>query len=160
MSANDPIRTHVARLLDWGEAHATFDKAVDGVPPAYRGRVPGGLPYSPWQLLEHLRIAQHDLLDFCVNADYREMSWPDDYWPTSPAPPSDAAWDESIAAFRADRDALKALAADPSLDLTAEIPHGSGQTYLREILLAADHNAYHVGELVVTRRLLGIWGNG
>jgi hypothetical protein len=151
------LRDHIARLLDWGEAHATFDKAVAGLAEPLRGRTPEGVPYSPWQLVEHLRITQHDILDFCVNPDYRELAWPDDYWPASSAPPSPAAWNECLRRFREDRTQLQRLARDPALDLTARIPHGTGQTYLRELLLAADHAAYHVGELIVVRRLLGAW---
>jgi uncharacterized damage-inducible protein DinB len=154
----DPaIREHLARFLSWDEAHAGFDKAVAGLPEPLRGTAPAGLPYSPWQLVEHLRIAQHDLLEFCRNPKYQELDWPDDYWPDAAAPPSAAAWDESLLRFREDRAALQALARDPAIDLTARIPHGTGQTYLRELLLAADHTAYHVGELVVVRRLLGAW---
>jgi hypothetical protein len=151
------LRDHVAGLLDWGEAHATFDTAVAGLPEPLRGRAPAGLPYSPWQLVEHLRITQHDLLDFCINPEYRELEWPNDYWPPSPAPPSAKAWDESVRRFRDDLAALQRLARDPTVDLAARIPHGTGQTYLRELLLAADHAAYHIGELIVVRRLLGAW---
>jgi hypothetical protein len=153
---DDAVREQLSRVLDWQDAHATFDTAVEGIPPGLRGRQPQGLPYSPWQLLEHLRIAQWDILDFCRNPGYREMHWPDDYWPATAAPPSEAAWEESVAGYRADRAELKRMATDPAVDLLAPIPHGSGQTYLREILLAADHGAYHVGQLVVMRRLLGI----
>jgi len=151
------LRDHVAKLLGWQEAHAGFDKAVAELPEALRGRVPQGLPYSPWQLVEHMRITQHDILDFCRNPAYQEVSWPDDYWPRSPAPPSAAAWDETLRRFREDRTALQRLARDPAIDLAARIPHGTGQTYLRELLLVADHTAYHVGELIVVRRLLGAW---
>jgi len=151
------LRQQLAGVLDWKEAHAGFDKAVDGVPAAQRGAVPGGLPYSIWQLVEHLRMAQHDILDFCVNSAYEEKKWPDDYWPKSPAPASAADWDESIAGYRRDRERLKQLAADESIDLFAKIPHGSGQTYLRELLLVADHNSYHVGQIIIVRRALGIW---
>ena len=154
---NSELRDHVARLLDWQEAHGGFDKAVGDLPEPLRGRVPQGLPYSPWQLVEHMRITQHDILDFCRNPAYQEVSWPDDYWPRSPAPPSAAAWDETLRRFREDRIALQRLARDPAIDLAARIPHGTGQTYLRELLLAADHTAYHVGELIVVRRLLGAW---
>jgi hypothetical protein len=153
---DDALREHLARVLDWGDAHATFDAAVEGVPAKLRGRRPGGLPYSPWELLEHLRITQRDILDFC-RPGYREMSWPVDYWPGSPAPPTADAWDASVAAFRADREALKAIASDPGTDLLAVVPTGTRQTYLRQILLAADHASYHVGELVAVRRLLGAW---
>jgi len=154
---NSELRDHVAKLLGWQEAHAGFDKAVAELPEPLRGRVPQGLPYSPWQLVEHMRITQHDILDFCRNPAYQEVSWPDDYWPRSPAPPSAAAWDETLRRFREDRTALQRLARDPAIDLAARIPHGTGQTYLRELLLAADHTAYHVGELIVVRRLLGAW---
>ena len=151
------LRRHVAKLLAWGDAHATFDDAVKGLAPELRGVRPQGLPYSAWELLEHLRITQHDILDFSRNPAYAERRWPDDYWPGSPEPPSPAAWDESIAAFTADREALQAMAADTEIDLFAKIPHGSGQTCLRELLLAADHTAYHVGQVVLVRRLLGAW---
>ena len=157
MTYEAAIRQHVGRLLAWEDAHVGFDAAVDGVPGALRGVKPPGLPYTPWQLLEHLRRTQHDILEVCRNPAYRELNWPDDYWPGAPAPPSPAAWDDSVAAFRQDRTALQQLATDPDVDLTATIPHGSGQTYLRELLLVADHSAYHVGELIVVRRLLGIW---
>jgi len=157
MITETTLRGLLARLLEWEDAHVGFDAVVAGIPPAQRGMQAAGLPYSPWQLLEHLRIAQADILDFCVNTDYREMAWPDDYWPASPAPPSDEAWDESVRRVREDRQALQRLAADPAIDLDAKIPHGTGQTYLRELLLVADHNAYHVGQLVLVRRLLGSW---
>lgn len=153
----DAVRDHVRRVLEWKEAHATYDDAVDGLPAALRGRVPGGLPYSAWHIVEHLRITQRDILEFCRNPVYQELDWPDDYWPDSPAPPDDDAWERSIAEYRADRQALQAIADDRSNELSARIPHGNGQTYLRELLLAADHAAYHVGELIVVRRLLGAW---
>jgi hypothetical protein len=151
------LREHLKRLLDWEDAHAGFEAAVTGWPAALRDRVPDNLPYSGWQILEHLRITQHDILDFCVNRDYEEMKWPDEYWPKAPAPPSADAWEASITAFKADRAKLQQLALDTSVDLFATIPHGNGQTYLRELLLVADHTAYHVGELIVLRRLLGAW---
>ena len=158
MADRDPLRTHLLRLLDWQDAHVNFEAAVDGIPTAQRGVRPEGLPYSAWELLEHLRLTQHDILEFCRNAAYEEPTWPADYWPRSPAPPSTEAWDESVAAFRADREAIRHFTADPDHDLFAAIPHGSGQTYLREVLLVADHNAYHVGQLVAVRKLLGAWG--
>jgi len=151
------MRTQLAKALDWGEAHADFDKAVRDFPAELRGRRVDGLPYSAWQLLEHLRIAQHDILDFSINAKYVEMKWPDDYWPANPEPPDARAWDRSVAAFRRDRTRLKRLAANPKINLSKKLPHGDGQTYLREILLVIDHNAYHMGELVMLRRLLGAW---
>jgi hypothetical protein len=151
------IREHLARVLSWEDAHVGFEAAVAHFPEALRGTTPEGLPWSGWQLLEHLRIAQDDILDFCRNPHYKEMKWPDDYWPKAAAPPSAAAWDDAISRYLIDRKAAQALAADTSLDLGARIPHGSGQTYLRELLLIADHNAYHVGQLVLVRRLLGAW---
>src|SRR5262245_42247591 len=151
------MRTHLAKALDWGEAHADFDAAVKDFPAALRGHRVEGLPYSAWELLEHLRLAQHDILDFSRNPKYKEKKWPDEYWPGSPEPPDDKAWDRSVAAFRRDRRALQKLAADPKVKLEKRIPHGDGQTYLREILLVIDHNAYHVAELVMLRRLLGAW---
>ncbi|MFL5385599.1 MAG: DinB family protein [Longimicrobiaceae bacterium] len=151
------LREHLRKLLAWGDAHVDFDRAVAGLAPELRGVRPEGLPYSSWELLEHLRITQHDILEFSRNPEYAELSWPEDYWPDSPAPPDAGAWDRSVAAFRADREALQAMAADAQTDLFARIPHGQGQTYLREILLAADHAAYHVGQLVLVRRLLGAW---
>jgi uncharacterized damage-inducible protein DinB len=151
------VRELLGRALAWHDAHATFDDAVAGIPADLRGRQPANLPYSAWQLLEHLRITQRDILDFCVDSNYQEMKWPDDYWPSSAAPRSNEAWEESISAFKADRQALQKLAADTNLDLEAQIPHGSGQTYLRELVLVVDHSAYHVGQLVLVRRLLGAW---
>jgi hypothetical protein len=154
------LREQLAKVLDWGEAHVSFEGAVSALSPALQGKKPAGLPYSPWQLLEHIRIAQHDILDFCVNPKYQEMSWPDDYWPASAEPSSAEAWTESVEQFKRDRSALQRLARDPAIDLEATIPHGKGQTYLRELLLVADHTAYHLGELIVVRRLLGAWPKG
>jgi|SRR5215471_13584187 len=151
------MRSELAKALDWGHAHADFDKAVEGFPPALRGTRVEGLPHSAWEVLEHLRLAQHDILDFSRNPKYKERKWPDDYWPASPQPPDDKAWDKSVAAFRRDRRGMKKMAGDPKVNLAKRIPHGDGQTYLREILLVIDHNAYHVAELVLLRRLLGIW---
>ncbi|HLG56385.1 MAG TPA: DinB family protein [Vicinamibacterales bacterium] len=156
--SSDAIRDHLVRVLDWEEAHVGFDKAVDGIPPDKRGARAAGFEHSPWQLLEHLRIAQEDILDFCVNANYEHvMKWPDDYWPKNPAPPDATAWTDSIAAYTRSREALKRLARDVE-DVTATVPTGKDkQTYLRAILLVADHAAYHVGQLVAVRRALGVW---
>jgi len=153
----EALRSQLARMLVWGDAHATFENAVDGLAPDNRGVVPPGAVHSAWQLLEHLRLTQRDILEFCRNPAYREPHWPDDYWPDAAAPPDDGAWAESIASFLSDRDALMRLAEDPAVDLFATIPHGTGQTYLRELLLVADHNAYHIGALILLRRLLGAW---
>lgn len=153
----DATRAAIARLLDWEDAHAGFDKVVRDLPRKLQGQVPPGLPYSPWQLLEHLRLTQEDILDFCLNPAYKERRWPDDYWPKDPSPPSAGAWAKSVAGFREDRKALKQLALNPSLDLLGKVPAGEDQTYLRELLLVADHTAYHLGEMVVVRRALGAW---
>jgi hypothetical protein len=156
---SDPLRAHLERLLNWDEAHVTFDAAVDGLPPHLRGAIPSGFEHSPWQLIEHLRIAQRDLLDFSTNADYvHNRTWPDDYWPKAAAPPDDAAWDEAIALFRLDRQALQALVMKPAFDLFAPVPTGQAhQTGFRSILLVVDHNAYHVGQLIAVRKALGAW---
>ena len=151
------MRAQIAKALDWGEAHADFDKAVEGLAPDLRGRRVDGLPHSPWEILEHLRIAQHDILDFCVNPKYVELESMAELWPPSAKPPSPRAWAASVAAVRRERAAMRKLAADRKLDIFARIPHGTGQTYLREILLVADHGAYHVGQLVALRRALGAW---
>jgi uncharacterized damage-inducible protein DinB len=151
------LREQLAKLLAWGDAHTTFESAVSDLPAHLRGVSPADLPYSPWQLVEHLRIAQHDILDFCRNPGYTELRWPDDYWPSSAAPPAPSAWDNSIRQFKRDRAELAKLSTDSKIQLDARIPHGSGQTYLRELLLAADHAAYHIGQLVIVRRLLGAW---
>ena len=157
MSIDTELRAHLQRLLAWQDAHAGFDSAVKDFPVADRATTPKGAPYSAWQLIEHVRIAQHDILDFCLNPEYQEMEWPRDYWPASPEPPSGGAWDDSIRQFLEDRQKLQELAADTGVDLAARIPHGTGQTYLRELLVVADHNSYHVGQLVLLRRLLGDW---
>jgi hypothetical protein len=158
MSIDTALRDHLVRLLDWEEAHVGFDKAVKGIAADKRGACPAGFEHSPWQLLEHIRIAQDDILDFCVNAKYEHrMTWPDDYWPKEPGPPSASAWADSVAAYARAREELRRLARDVE-DLTAKVPTGNAtQTYLRAILLAADHAAYHVGQLVDVRRALGIW---
>jgi uncharacterized damage-inducible protein DinB len=156
MDQNKALRMHLQRILDWEDAHVGFDAAVNNIPPKLRGIKPEGLPYSVWQILEHMRICQRDILDFCRNPAYQELS-ADEYWPKTAAPPSVEAWEESNRLFRSDRDALKQLARDDNLDLFSTIPHGTGQTYLRELLLVSDHNAYHVADLVALRRLLGIW---
>jgi DinB superfamily len=147
------LREQLATLLDWNHAHARFDDAVKDFPVALRGVRPPGAPHSAWELLEHLRIALWDILEFTRDATHTSPKWPDGYWPESPEPPSATAWDESVASYRRDLQALAALAADPSIDLFTPIAHGDGQTPLRELLLAADHNAYHVGQLMLVRRM-------
>jgi uncharacterized damage-inducible protein DinB len=153
----DALRQHFIKALAWADAHVDFERAIAGLPADARGRKPRGIPYSPWQLLEHLRLSQRDILEFCRNPNYVEMKWPDDYWPKNDAPADGAAWDASVAGFQRDRAELQQLAGDRRIDLFAKIPHGSGQTYLRELVLVIDHNAYHIGELVAVRRALGVW---
>ena len=152
-----PWRTIVASSLDWREAHATFDDAIAGLSAELRGRRPEHYPHSAWELVEHIRMAQADLIAFMQNASYAAPKWPDDYWPPTPAPPTARTWDESIAAVLRDRAELKAIATRSTLDLTATIPWGGGQTYLRTILVAVDHTAYHVAQLIAVRQMLGAW---
>jgi hypothetical protein len=147
----------VSALLDARNAHCTLEDAAGSIATELRGTRPAGLPYSPWELLEHVRVCQRDILEYCVNPSYREGKWPDDYWPASSAPPTARSWDESLAGFRKDLRALQRLAANRKIDLLADLPHVRGVTYLQELLLVADHNAYHAGQMVVLSRLLGQW---
>ena len=158
INGSESLREQLARVLDWEEAHVGFDKALAGIPADKRGAQAAGFEHTPWQLLEHLRIALRDLVDFALNPHYAHtMNWPQDYWPKRAAP-LDKEWEESVAAFRADLARLQALTRDASIDLSAPVPTGkTTQTYLRTILLAIDHNAYHVGQIVAVRRALGIW---
>lgn len=151
------IRETLARALAWGDAHVSFDDAVKDLDPSLRGVRPPGFQHSAWELLEHLRIAQEDILEFSVSEHYREREWPKQYWPATPEPPSDEAWDASIAAYRKDRMELQRLTLDESVDLAAAVPYGSGQTWIREILLVLDHAAYHVAQIVMVRQALGAW---
>jgi hypothetical protein len=153
------LRDHVLYLLRGGGAHVSFDDAIADLPVHLRGAKPAGVPHSPWRLLEHMRIAQWDILEFSRNPRHVSPKFPDGYWPTGDAPPDDNAWDRSVASFHSDLKAMQDLVADPATDLFAKIPHGDGQTILREALLVADHNAYHLGQLLVVRRALGAWTN-
>ena len=155
--SSSAVRSIVASALDWDQAHATFDAAVANLPKELRGKRPDNFPHSAWELVEHIRIAQDDLADFMERADYHQIKWPDDYWPKDPAPPNDSAWDESIAAVLRDREHVKEIAMRPAIDFAAKIPWGTGQTYLRTILVAVDHTAYHVGQIIAVRKLLGAW---
>jgi hypothetical protein len=154
------LRTHLLWLLKGGHAHVYFDRALTGLPAKQRATRPAGLPYSAWMLVEHMRIAQWDILEFSRDPRHVSPKWPEGYWPKTPAPPSAGAWAKSVAALRRDLRAMMALVKDPRTDLYARIPHGDGQTILREALLVADHNAYHLGRLIVVRRLLGAWKDG
>jgi hypothetical protein len=152
------LREHLVDLLTKAHAHATFDDAVKGLAPELQGKVPKSAEHSPWQLLEHLRIAQWDILEFSRNPKHESPKWPEGYWPKEKAPADDKSWDKSVRAFRRDLKEMVELVQDEKTDLFAKIPHGDGQTIFREALLIADHNAYHIGQLVLLRRLLGAWG--
>jgi hypothetical protein len=151
------LREHLVALLTGGNAHASFDDAVKDMPENLRGVKPQGLPHSAWMLLEHLRLAQWDILEFSRNSKYQSPNWPGDYWPKTEAPPSAAAWKKSVQRFRKDLKTMQDLVANPKTDLYARIPWGDGQTILREALLVADHSAYHIGQLIDVRRLLEAW---
>jgi len=155
--AHKALRQHLLDLLRGSNAHLNFEEALAGLPPNLRGERPSGLPYSPWRLLEHMRIAQWDILEFSRNPKHVSPEFPAGYWPETDAPPDDKAWQQSVRQFLADLQAMRDLVEDPAIDLFAPIPHGEGQTLLREALLVADHNAYHLGQMVTLRRLLGAW---
>jgi hypothetical protein len=157
MSNNKALRQHLLKMLKGGDAHADFESAIKNFPVKLRGKRPKGAEHSAWEVLEHLRIAQWDILEFSRNSGHKSPEFPSGYWPRTQTPPSEKAWDQSVQAFRKDLEALCELVADESTDLLAVIPHGDGQTVLREALVAADHNAYHLGELVLLRRILGAW---
>ncbi|MDR3750579.1 MAG: DinB family protein [Terracidiphilus sp.] len=155
---NDAIlRQQLVELLKGGHAHTDFEKAMRDFPGEARGKRPKGAAHSPWEVLEHLRIAQWDILEFSRNPNHKSPEWPVGYWPTTQAPPDPKAWDKSVNAFCEDLKQLCELVANKSTDLFAKIPHGDGQTLLREALVAADHNSYHLGEMVLLRRALGVW---
>lgn len=151
------LREHLVKLLDARSAHVSLDEVLADFPAELRGVKPAGLPYTAWRLLEHMRIAQWDILEFSRDAGHISPDFPEGYWPSTDAPPDNAAWDQSVQAFQADLAAMQRLVQNPSTNLPARIPHGTGQTVLREALLIADHNAYHLGQLVILRRLLGAW---
>ncbi len=157
MTEDQALREQLLKLLRGGQAHMTFDQAVADFPPDQINHRPPHVPYSPWHLLEHLRFTQRDILDFIRDPRYREPSWPDEYWPPPEQDASAGDWAQAIRAFREDLQALEALVRDPATDLYARIPHGQGQTFLREILLVADHNAYHIGELAILRQVMQTW---
>jgi hypothetical protein len=157
MNQEDLLREQLAKMLDWGEAHTDFRSTVANFPRDLRGKVPPGLPHSAWQLLEHVRIALWDILEFSRGSQHKPLKWPDDYWPAKAAPPSDDAWEKSVESVEKHLDDMRNLVNDRSHDLFAPLPHGQGQTLLREVLLAADHNAYHLGQLLLVRKALGAW---
>jgi hypothetical protein len=157
MEKDAALRQHLLELLKGGSAHTSFDDAIQDFPAELRGKRPKGAPHSPWELLEHMRIAQLDILEFSRNPRHESPKWPEGYWPESSEPPNEKAWDHSVHSFCQELQSMCALVADDAIDLYARIPHGDGQTVLREALLLADHNAYHLGQLVLLRRMLGAW---
>ncbi len=157
MDQSQLFREQLVAVLQWESAHVGFDRAIESLPPAARGQRASGMAHSVWQIIEHLRIAQEDMLDFSKSSNYKAKKWPDDYWPSNPVPPDDAAWKASIKAFHKDLDEFCALVRDPKRDLFEPFEWGDGQTLAKEALQIADHNAYHVGEIVAARRALGVW---
>jgi hypothetical protein len=160
MNESDKLRKQIAGVLAWGEAHQTFEAVVADFPVDLRGVRPQGLPHSAWELLEHMRIAQWDMLEFSRDPKHVSPEFPKGYSPTSAAPPSEKAWDDSVHRFLADRAEFEKLVLDPAHHLTAPLAHGDGQTLLREVLLTADHTSHHLGQFIVVRRLLGAWKQG
>ena len=156
-SSDAVLRKHLAKLLDWQDAHVGFDAVVKNWPVMLRGVKPRGAPHTAWQLVEHVRLAQWDILEFSRDAKHVSPEWPEGYWPTTETPPSSTAWEKSLRAFRRDLKAMQKLVLNSTTKLFAPIPHGEGQTIFREAALIADHNSYHLGQLVLLRRLLGAW---
>ena len=157
MSTDAVLREQLLQLLNGRNAHLTFDDAVAGFPLEYINVRPPNVSYTPWHLVEHLRIAQWDILEFVRDPAHVSPKWPEGYWPAPDAQATPELWETSLAAFRADLGAVSDLVREPSVDLTADLPHAPGYTYLREVLLVADHNAYHVGEFAILRQIMGTW---
>jgi uncharacterized damage-inducible protein DinB len=148
----------VASSLDWEQAHASFDRCLEGLPPELRGKRADNLPHSVWELVDHIRIAQHDLLDFCANPKYsHDIEWPGDYWPKAPAPKNDKEWTDCLDMLHADVAAMKKFTVDNAEKLAEKIPWGTGQTFLRTVLVAMDHVSHHTGQIIFVRRALGSW---
>jgi len=154
MNREQAVRSYLKDVLSWQEAHLTFENAIDNLPKEYRGKKPEGFPYTIWQLVEHIRIAQWDILDFTRNPDYKEHTWPDDYWPENESPDSDEGWEKSLQTIRDDREAFKELLDDSGFELLKPFEHGTGQTLFRQALLIADHTAYHTGQIILIRKIL------
>ena len=154
MDTADSLRRHLVNLLTKAEAHIDVGSELQGFPAGIRGRKPKGSPHTPWELLEHMRITQWDILHFSMDTKHKSPKFPEGYWPKTDAPPSVEAWDGSVRQFLADLEEMCKLVRDKKRDLFAPIPHGDGQTLLREALLVADHNAYHLGQLVLVRKSL------
>jgi hypothetical protein len=155
---NDQVfREQILQLLTGRNAHYTFEDAVADFPMEAINRRPPNVPYTPWHLVEHLRIAQWDILEFMRDPDHISPEWPKGYWPDPQAATNPAGWQQSLDRFRADLAAIETIVQDPKLDITAELPHAAGYTYLREFLLVADHNAYHIGEFAILRQIMSTW---
>ena len=157
MDTDAEVRKQLRALLTGGNAHMTFDEAVAQFPVDRINTRPPHVPYTPWHLLEHMRLSQWDILDFIRNPQYVSGQWPDDYWPPKDAMADQAIWEKTLASFYADQRALLEILEDPSVNLYEPIPHGQGQTILREIQLVADHNAYHTGEFAILRQVMETW---
>jgi hypothetical protein len=157
--SDQALRQHLRYLLEGGGAHLSFERAMADFPAGLHGARAPGIPHTPWRLLEHLRICQWDILEFSRNPEHVSPEFPAGYWPAGDAPGDGESWDDSVRAFRDDLQAMVDLVSDPDADLFARIPHGDGQTLLREALLVADHNAYHLGQFVLLRRCLGAWAD-
>jgi hypothetical protein len=157
MSNDKVMRAQLLALLRGGNAHLDFDQAVAEFPAEYTNRKPFNVPYTPWHLLEHIRIAQWDILEFIRNPEHVSPDWPEGYWPAPDEQADEARWQQTLAEFRADLKAIQDLVTDPKTDLLAPIPHAEGYTIFREILLVADHNAYHIGEFAILRQVMGTW---
>lgn len=151
------LRKTLLQFLDGHQAHVDFDDAVRDLPAKMRGAKPEGIVHSVWELLEHIRLAQYDILEFIRNPKYESPPWPEGYWPDSAGPANADAWDKSIKLYKADLKALRDMAENPDTDLFGKIPHGTGQTVFREILLVVDHSAYHLGQIVLVRKAIGAW---
>ena len=156
MTQDESLRNHLVSVLKGGHSHSPIDQVIAGWPAETRGSKPGDANHSAWQLLEHLRMAQWDILGFSLSADHVSPEYPDGYWPDSEAPPSDEAWDQSVSQLGKDLEAMQSLILDRTTDLHARIPHGDGQTILREALTLASHNSYHIGQLMTLRKVLGV----
>lgn len=156
-NSNDGLRETLRQFLRGGQAHVSLEDAVKDFPAKLAGHKPDGAPHTAWQLLEHIRLTLHDLVEFCTNRQYAAPKWPDEYWPKREAPASQKDWETSLRALHENMREFERMVDDPKTDLTAKIPWGDGQTFLREVLLAIDHTGYHVGQLVMLRKQLGAW---
>ena len=159
MSSDDVVREQVLQLLRGGNAHLNLEKIIDGFPPEAINELPPNVPYSPWHLLEHIRIAQSDILEFIRHSDHVSPTWPEGYWPLTGEEADAAKWEKAIQSLDSDMEQLQAIVQDPDTDLYADLPHAAGYTILREMLLVADHNSHHLGEFAILRAVMGTWAS-